>query len=102
MTFGEARDKVKFVPLMIINTTSPGPGTYNPIRGIGKDPRKFTIRTRININWAKLAKEIPGPGNYKALSTINKTGHYPISDLKDSCATKFGPAKRFQTIRIIT
>lgn len=83
-TFGASREVYKrvFSPIQKHNDDplQPGPGTYEPLKTIGKDGRKYTIKGRIpapngkpalspfnpfiDIVRLRTKEAIPGPGTY--------------------------------------
>lgn len=60
----------------------PGPGSYSLNRTIGTNARKFTIGPKILSNdpeHMEKKKNIPGPGYYKNILELDKTGKYAVS-----------------------
>ena len=100
-TFGEPRSKFDKVFLKTgcsFSTCAPGPGAYETSYITGFRPFKYSMRPRTKC-WDDRAS-IPGP-KYDPLSCTNSVGKYFVDKLKGSCATKFGPEKRFLCISII-
>ena len=50
---------------------SPGPGAYTVDKSIGKDSFKYSLASRKSFERSKYELNVPGPGQYKALSCIN-------------------------------
>lgn len=73
----------------------PGPGTYKPLKPIGSDALKFTIKSRLEYgDPAQMAikKNVPGVGHYPDVQGINKEGKYNhISEWSNSKAQRWGP-----------
>jgi hypothetical protein len=61
----------------------PGPGSYNPVSGLGRDSPKFSFRPRIEI---KKTHDIPPPNAY--------TPSYNVTERSNYSAITFGYGKR--------
>lgn len=60
----------------------PGPGSYENLKVIAKDARKFTFGPRTLFNdpsHIEKKKGVPGPGYYPNILQIDKVGKYCLS-----------------------
>ena len=55
----------------------PGPGTYEPLKPLGEEARKFKMKFKLNYGdpmyMAKL-RNVPGPGAHEDVTKMNETG----------------------------
>lgn len=68
--------------LNIPDACVPGPGTYDFLKDIGHDRRKFTLGPRTMFNdpaHIEKKKGVPGPGFYEDKLQIDKYGKYMVS-----------------------
>ena len=106
-TFGESREK--YAKCMIDNppiipcVTSPGPAVYNVRDKAGKNAPKYSFRERIQYKGKAYRLNVPGPGNYGAIS-MSKDGKYPLSQYRNTeqAAWSKNKEKRFRIRKIGT
>ena len=72
----------------MIDKNVPGPGEYNVLKGFGNDAPKFALKGK-GKNIMSETSRMPGPGQYETIS-LNNTGKYPLSNLKNLRTVKFG------------
>ena len=77
-----------------MNLVTPGPGKYDI--GSTLSTTRYSMRPKTSGDMLIL-NNFPGPGTYKDVPTINKTGRYTLSRFSNSGATLFNPprSKRF-------
>lgn len=94
-TFGISRpyyDKVFYETNKMVDKNVPGPGKYNFLKPFGSDSFKYSIYGKGEAkNFSKTSKS-PGPGDYPQIS-INPSGKYPVSKMKNATAIIFGVNK---------
>ena len=69
----------------------PGPGTYNPLKPLGTDQLKYTIRPRTSAQSLFSGNSNPGPGTYAPKTGMSSKGEYFLSKYKNSGACSFSP-----------
>lgn len=82
----------------------PGPGTYSVVGQTGKHSLKYSLRPK-TIYQGKVQGKLgatsktPGPGAYRTLETVTKTGRQFVSRFGNSGAAVFSPprSQRFFT-----
>lgn len=76
----------------------PGPGKYNYLKPFGSESSKYSISSRGNS--VSKSSKVPGPGEYPLIS-INPTGKYPLSKMKNVTSIVWGISKekRFNYLR---
>jgi len=91
-TFGLPRScfgKVYLPTQQPIDYLIPGPGAYATNEFIGKDSTKHSMRRKIGPS--KFNLNVPGPGTYIPLTSINKEGKFIYSFYKNFPTAKFNP-----------
>ena len=79
----------------------PGPGTYENLKVICREARKFTFGPKTIFNDPsdiEKKKNVPGPGYYPNKLGFDKFGKYCISTYYNSKAPNFSPSLWFKTI----
>jgi len=69
----------------------PGPGTYNPMKPLGAEKAKYSMRPRTTANSMFAGNRNPGPGTYAPKTDTNSKGEYFISRYRNSGACTFSP-----------
>jgi hypothetical protein len=70
----------------------PGPGKYNYLKPFGSDTFKISMSGRLEPKNVSRSSKSPGPGEYPIIS-INPTGKFPISNVKNVTNICFGAGK---------
>lgn len=70
----------------------PGPGTYENIRVISVDAKKYTLAPKtklIDTEAVLIRKAVPGPGTYEDILSMKDKGKYNLSTFTNSKASNF-------------
>lgn len=76
----------------MLDKSVPGPGKFQISKPFGSEASKFSMTGKGLDLSSKRAKNEPGPGDYKLMS-INKEGHYTLSNFRNTCSFSFGASK---------
>lgn len=66
----------------------PGPGSYNPLKPLGYDSKKFSMSPK---DKSRHLEATPGPGAYEPRTELSSTGKYFFSRYQNSRACVFSP-----------
>lgn len=97
-SFGIARDNYENVYCeenLLPAKNSPGPGKYEVKPQFGKDSPKITFSGILDEKFFDFRKKSPPPGQYNDNLSINSSGKYPISNIKNTIKIVFGQDTRF-------
>ena len=100
-SFGRGRD-LCIMPQFKIDKNTPGVGTYELRKDLGKDALKFSIFGR---EWDHRRKSpmnafiTPGPGHYEEVLKTNEKGRYSSSIFENTHQVKFIGPERYKTTK---
>ena len=101
-SFGLGREKFTIHGhLGYLDTKTPGPGRYEALKTLGVGKPKYSFRKLCGETfWINRHMNNPGPAEYHVKTSINKSGKFTESRIKDiqGAAFSLDNTKRFNTI----